>query len=239
MDAADDVCSAIVKKIASNVISTTEVADCLGKKGALPGVRPLNKGHFRVGRVFFSYAYNESNWELHEQLERVREGDIVVVETHNCKDRAIFGSLVTKFLLLYKGASAVVVNGQMRDIPRLLKENYPVWCTGITPVGCFNKKNDEPMNEQVLKQWKENYGESIAVCDDAGVVIIPKAQVTQEFSEKLDFIELQEDIWAYCTNTKKWSTYETVCLKKYLQQGLIPEDFSEKFKSFVKKTSTG
>lgn len=227
----------ILRKIDQNRISTTEIADCLGKKGAIQGVHPVNRGHFKVGRAFLAYAYNEGNWELHEQLQQVKEGDIVVIETHNCGERAAFGSLVSKYLLLYKHAAAVVVNGYMRDATRLIKEGYPIWCRGLTPIGCYNQKNDALLDQKVIAAWKQKYEGAMAVCDDGGVVVIPKEKITAEFLEKLDFIELQEDIWAYCVNTKKWSTYDTVCLKKYLKTELLPVELREKFENFVNRIS--
>ncbi len=234
-----DLMQKMVEKIRQNRISTTEVADCLGKTGALPGVSPLNPRHFRVGPVFFAYAYNDSNWELHQQLEQVRPGDIVVIDIPDGSQKAIFGSLVTKYIMLYKQASAVVLNGYARDGHTLVKENYPVWCKGLSPVGFFNRKNEDPVDQHWLKQRKEHFEGAIAVCDDSGVVVIPKAHVTDEFMLKLDFIELQEDIWFYCIDVKKWSTYDTVCLKKYLDLDLLPHEFREKFKQFVKKTEEG
>ena len=59
---------------------------------------------------------------------------------------------------------------------------------------------------------------SVAVCDDSGVVIVPKEQVTEDFYDKLVKIELQEDIWYDCIDRKKWSTYRTICLKEYLSE---------------------
>ena len=234
-----DVHADIIKRVMLNRISTTEVADCLGKRGAMPGMQPINRGHFRVGKVFLAYAYNESNWELHEQLQQVNEGDVVIVETHNCNDRAAFGSLVSKYILLYKRASAIVINGWMRDTHKLIKEDYPIWCKGVTPIGCYNKKNSAPVDSRSLKEWKEKYEGAIAVCDDGGVVVIPRQDANLEFIEKLDFIELQEDIWGYCVDTKKWSTYDTVCLKKYLDTNLLPEELKKKFEAFVNKVEKG
>ena len=63
-----DACDKIIDKIRRNRVSTTEIADCMEKTGAITGVYAVNAGHFRVGRVFWAYAYNESNWELHEQV---------------------------------------------------------------------------------------------------------------------------------------------------------------------------
>lgn len=225
----------IINKIKSNRISTTEVADCLGKKGVLAGVYPLNRMQFRVGKVFLAYAFNDSNWEVHEQLQDVNKGDIVLVETYNCNDRAVFGDLVSKFLALYKQVSAIVVNGYLRDTHNLIKENYPIWCKGFTPIGCYNRKNEIELDHEIVNSWSKKYNGAIAVCDDAGVVIIPPDSINEEFSEMLDFIELQEDIWYYCIDTKKWSTYDTVCLKKYLDVELLPDELREKFKQFNKK----
>lgn len=231
----DDLYTEIIQKIRLNRISTTEVADCLGKKGEIKGINPINRGHFKVGKVFLAYALNESNWELHEQIQNANEDDIVIVEPHNCKERAIFGDLVSKYLLLYKRVSAVVVNGYMRDAHRLIKENYPIWCKGITPIGCYNVKNKSELSPEILNAWRKKYEGAIAVCDDGGVIVIPRESINKDFLEKLDFIELQEDIWYYCVNTKKWSTFETVCLKKYLKTELLPKELSEKFEIFLSK----
>jgi regulator of RNase E activity RraA len=169
-------------------------------------------------------------------LENFKEGDVVFIESINCGERAVFGDLVSKFLILYKQATAIIVNGYMRDAQRLIKEDYPIWCKGVTPLGCFNKEIITPIDEKILKEFQEQYSDAIAVCDDSGVVIIPKNMITNEFLEKLEFIELQEDIWYYCIDTKKWSTYDTVSLKKYLDTELLPDDLRSKFEEFLKKT---
>jgi regulator of RNase E activity RraA len=225
----------IIEKIKKNRISTTEIADCLGKTGDIPGLVPINRQHFCVGKVFLAYGFNESNWGIHEQLQDVNEGDVVIVETHNCNKRAAFGEIVAKFLLLYKGASAAVINGYMRDAHRLIKENFPIWCKGVTPIGCYNKKNEEELDAKILDDWKNKYEGAIAVCDDGGVVIISRKNINKEFLEKLDFIEIQEDIWHYCVDTKKWTTYDTVCLKKYIKTELLPKELRERFETFLEK----
>lgn len=208
----------IIDKINRNKISTTEVADCLNKSGVLKDTYAVNRGHFAVGNVKWVYAYDESNWDVHEQVREVNEGDIVFIEAFNCGERAIIGELVSKYILLYKQAKAVVCNANLRDANDLIKQNYPIWCKGFSPVGCFNRKNENPLSEDIIAKHKEKYDGSIAVCDDTGVVIIPKEFHTQEFLDKLDFIENQEDIWFECLDHRKWNTYDIVCLKKYLDE---------------------
>ncbi|MBI2435580.1 MAG: RraA family protein [Candidatus Hydrogenedentes bacterium] len=208
----------IIDYIRRNRVSTTEVADCLQKTGAIPGLHPITRGHFRVGNVFWVYAFGETNWDVHEQLQDVKDGDVVFVEVFECGDRAIFGDLVSKYLFLYKQVAAVVVTGALRDVHRLIKEAWPIWCTGYNPVGCFNIKIERQLDPEIMREHRQKYHGAVGVCDDTGVVIIPKECHTEEFIKSLEFMEQQEDIWYECIDRRKWSTYRTVCLKEYLQK---------------------
>ncbi len=208
----------IVDKIQRNRISSTEIADCIDKTGAIPQVHALNRGHHRVGRVFWTYAYNESNWELHEQIRNAPARSIVVTETFQCGTRAIYGSLVAKFLILYRQVGGLVVSGNLRDAPDLIKENWPVWLEGLTPVGCFNRQNPQPIDANLMEERRAQYDGAIAICDDTGVVIVPKKSLDEAFLGKLDWIEEQEDIWFDCIDRRKWDTFEAVCLKRYLEE---------------------
>ena len=46
----------IIEYIRVNKVSTTEVADCLGKTGALTDVMQVNRGHIKVGKIKWVYA---------------------------------------------------------------------------------------------------------------------------------------------------------------------------------------
>ncbi len=208
----------IIAKIQRNRISTSQVTDCLDKSGALTGITALNRGHHRVGRVFWTYACNESNWGLHEQLRHVPERSVVVTETFDCGGRAVYGDLVAKFLFLYRQVAATVVCGFLRDAPHLIKENWPIWVEGLSPVGCFNRENTAPLDAARLEKSRARYDGAIAVCDDTGVVVVPRNSLNEDFLARLDWIEEQEDVWFDCIDRKKWDTYETVCLKRYLSE---------------------
>jgi regulator of RNase E activity RraA len=218
-----------IAKIRRNRISTTQVADCLDKTGAIDGVRALVPGHHRVGPVFWTYAYNESNWELHEQVRAAPEGSVVLTEAFACGKRAIYGELVAKYLILYRQVAACVMCGRLRDGGALNRERWPVWLHDLTPIGCFNVPNRTPFDPQILAQRRAHYDGAIAVCDDTGVVVVQKAQLTEEFLGRLDWIEEQEDVWFDCIDRLKWDTYETVCLKRY--ENYQPEERNRRFRA--------
>lgn len=214
----DNIKQEMIELIKKNKISTTEVADCMGKAGLFENSHAVNRGHFAVGSVRWIYGYNNSNYTIHEQARDIQPGEIVMIEAFNCGDRSTIGELVTKFMVLYKEAAAVISNANLRDGNDLIKQNYPVWCKGLSPIGCFNVKPEEELEEEIRSKHFEKYNGSIAVCDDSGVVIIPKELHTREFIDKLNAIEEQEDTWFTYLDRYKWDTFDIVCLKKYLNK---------------------
>jgi regulator of RNase E activity RraA len=205
----------------SNRVSTTEVADALGKSGVLSGVQPLTSNKYCVGKVRAVFTAYNSNFAVHEQIRDVQQGEVVIIFPHDCNNRAIIGDLITKYLLLYKRAAAVVVVGLVRDAARLRREGFAVWATGVTPLGCFNTPAETFPKDEMEKLIKA-FDKGIAVCDDGGVTVISEAQISAEMLERLHRIEMQEDIWFFCLDTLKWDTKKIVCDKAYLQeQGLL------------------
>lgn len=214
-----DIKEKIIDYITKNRVSTTEVADCLGKSGVIEDVLPLNRGHFAAGEIQYLYAIQDSNWTVHEDLDVDPVTDkIIMIDAIDVHKRAIIGDIVSKYILLYMGNKAIVCTGKMRDAHYLIKENYPIWCNGVSPVGCFNKPVDKSGFNEIIEERKSVFQGAIAVCDDSGVVLIPKEKITESFYNKLVEIELQEDIWYDCIDRRKWSTYKTICLKEYLKE---------------------
>lgn len=229
-----DIKNKIINLIERNRISSVEVADALGKTGVLDKLQILNTGKFCVGEVQYIYGYSETNWPIHEQGEKVHEGGILYVDTFNCNNKAAFGDLVSKYFILYKRMKGVVVNGLLRDVHTLRKENYAMWSLGATPLGCSNVDIEAPPDVKAEAAKRKAYFEgSIMVCDDSGCTMIAKEFINESTMKKLEFMELQEDIWYYCLDTLKWSTYETVCQKKYLtNKGDLPKVLVEKLKEY-------
>ena len=206
----------IIEYIRRNRVSSTEIADCLGKSGVIEDAHALNRGHFSVGEVAYYFAVGESNWNIHEDLQHGCMNKIVFIDAIDTNDRALIGDIVSKYALLYQGGRAIVTNGKMRDAHVLIKENYPIWCKGVSPIGCFNKKVELTKYMETINKRRAFFEDAIAVCDDSGCVLIPKERINASFLDAVKKIEEQEDIWYDCIDRKKWSTYKTICLKEYL-----------------------
>lgn len=64
--------------------------------------------------------------------------------------------------------------------------------------------------------------------------MIPKKDINENLIHKLQFIEFQEDIWFYCMDTLKMSTYDIVCKKRYLQGNILDKESLKKLSDFSK-----
>lgn len=213
--------SKIIDFCIENRVSTTEVADALGKSGVLAKMVALNINQYRVGPVRVIFTANNSNYAVHEQIRDVKEGEVVIIFSHECNERAIIGELVAKYILLYKRATALVVQGLVRDAAAIKRQNYSVWAEGVSPLGCFNHPA-ESYPQDMEKQIRKKYEGGVAVCDDGGVTIISSDRLNEEMLTRLKRIEMQEDIWFFCLDTLKWDTKKIVCDKAYLtEQGLL------------------
>ena len=220
----------IINTIERNRISSVEVADALGKSGVLDDHKPLNPGKFSVGEVQYIYGHSESNWPIHEQGKDLHDGGILFVDMFECNNKAAFGDILCKYFILYKKMKGIVVNGAMRDVHTLKKESYAVWCNAITPLGCSNINVTATNNiRQKADQRRLELEGGIMVCDDSGCTIIKKSLITEKTRKNLEFMELQEDIWYYCLDTLKWSTYDVICEKRYLKEkNILPDVLREK-----------
>jgi regulator of RNase E activity RraA len=210
-----------------NRISTTEVADALGKRGVLDGVQPVTPELHVAGVIRTVYASDGSNYGVHAGVRDVQEDEVVVVFTDACERRAILGDLIAKYTLLYRGAAAVVVQGLVRDAGRLRRERYPIWSEGFTPLGCVNVPG-APFPAEQESLLRARYDGGLGICDDGGVVLVPAADTGPELIDRLQRIELQEDVWYYCLDTLKWDTLKIVCEKGYLREsGVLPSGYEQ------------
>jgi hypothetical protein len=125
-----------------NQVSTTEVADALGKMGVFPKVLPINTKQYRIGPVRCVFTSNGSNYAVHEQVREVQRGEVVILFSHKCEELAIIGDLIAKFTLVHRGAEAIVVQGMVRDAAKLRTEGFSIWSDGVSPLGCHNRPTE-------------------------------------------------------------------------------------------------
>lgn len=202
----------IIKYIESNKISTTQVAQALGEKGTIEGVKLISKpGKHVVGELYYVTACGETDYHMHQQIKDAKENSIVLIEHWLPNEKSITGDLVHEYLLNYKKTKGIVVKGNVKDVQEIIKKNHFVWAKGTNPTGL--KHNYIPITrnlEMAIYKNKEEIHGGILVADDNGAVIINLKNCNDKILSELERINNQEKKWHNCL-TNGMNTFEIIC----------------------------
>jgi 4-hydroxy-4-methyl-2-oxoglutarate aldolase len=200
----------VIQLIQDLELSSTQVADALGKTGGIGGLRVLSFNKRIVGKVELVYVYGKSNYYLHKSIQNIERDSIVIVVPIECDDLAIFGELVTRYLFEVKGVIGLVVLGNIRDLDEIEILNYPVWFYGSNPIGCNNIKPVKSLNEVKHEEYKFIHN-SIAVLDKTGITLIEEKSISIEIVNQLKAIKVKEISWEKEIFDNFKSTFQVIC----------------------------
>jgi regulator of RNase E activity RraA len=144
----------------------------MGRRNVLPSaISPMWKGAVLAGQAFTIRTSPGDNRPLHDALESVRPGDVVVVDGCSEENRALIGELIAG---RYKaaGSAGFVLDGAVRDVEDLELMQFPVFARSVTPAGPFRDLPGEigstiQIGDVVIKPGDYVIG------DGDGVVIVP------------------------------------------------------------------
>ncbi|NDR58796.1 RraA family protein [Aliiruegeria sabulilitoris] len=111
----------------------------------------------------------------HNAIDNAPEGGIMVVEA-SCAAGSCTGGLMSTGAKT-RGLAATIVNSTVRDIAEVREMGYPLFATGLSPVGVTGKK--EPRESQVPIQigGVTIRPGDVIFADIDGVVVIPKEKL--------------------------------------------------------------
>lgn len=152
------------------------------------GPRPLTPGTKVAGRAVtlqfmpqredvasgLGQEYVERSTALWAVLEEIQPGDVLVVQAHGSPYTGCFGDMLVRYFKR-KGGAGIVVDGCIRDSPRVGQLGVPIWCTGTTP---------HYASQAELFPWAYHVPVAcggvlvlpgdLVVADDDGAVVVPR-----------------------------------------------------------------
>ena len=174
-------------------VSSATASATLHKMGVrrtfLQGPVPLRRGSSAVGSALTlqfmpqredvasgdSQEYAERTSALWAVLEAAESGDMLVIQANGDKITGCVGEMLASNLA-GKGGAGAVVDGCVRDLPKLLAMDLPIWAVGATPnyasqSGQFPWAYDVPIScgsTLVLPG-------DVIIADDDGAVVVPQS----------------------------------------------------------------
>lgn len=161
------------------------VSDAAGRVVGIPSsIKPVTRAFRFCGTAVTVDTGRGTNLGVWAAFEHVRPGDVLVIATHDSRERAVVGDLLAGFLF-NAGVAAIVTDGMVRDAEELDAMDKPVFAHGITPVGPA-KDGAVSVGLPVTLGIQRIASGDVIVGDRDGVVVVPQdklASATEALAE--------------------------------------------------------
>lgn len=148
--------------------------DVMARHGAMTSsIQPIDTSVRVVGSALTVRCFPGDNISVHKALQIARTGDVLVIDAGGAANVAMIGHNMA-LAAMRKGVVGVVTNGAIRDRLLLQKENFPVFCGGITPRSA-QKNTPGPVNVEVEVGGVVVCPGDVVIGDGDGVVVVPLA----------------------------------------------------------------
>ena len=151
---------------------TSLISDNLARLAGAVGLRPFHRRGRLAGTALTVRTRTGDNLAIHEALEMVRPGDVVVVDAGGDTSRAVVGEIM-KAIAEHRGAAGFVIDGAIRDAASFAASDFPCFARAAVHRGPY-KNGPGAINVPVSIGGCVIVPGDIVVGDEDGVVAFPQ-----------------------------------------------------------------
>jgi len=120
-----------------------------------------------------------------DAIDAAPPGSVYVMVVEDGLDYAGIGGLMTT-AMKYRGLTAAVVDGSVRDTPQIGKLQFPVFSRGVVPSTTINHYRFAGANIPVTCAGLRVSAGDIVTADEDGVVVVPRARAAEVLKKAQD-----------------------------------------------------
>ena len=176
-------------------LSTATISDALdrfGLRGGCEGILPIVPGAKMAGTAL-TVRYvpvGEVKGTVGDYIDVAQPGDVIVLDNHGRMDCTVWGDILTVTAKL-KNIAGTVIEGVCRDVPNIIKEQYPLFSRGRFMMTGKDRVMVEAMNVIVSIGKVQVKPGDILVGDDSGVVVIPREKASEVLKVAMEIEEAE------------------------------------------------
>ena len=115
--------------------SVSIISDSMNRFGVMStAIRPLTPSASFVGSAITVEEIEGGNLMSHAALDLVQPGDVLVIDAKATCQRSSWGGMQMK-MAKNRGVSAVIINGQVRDLEEMINLQIPIFGLGVCAAG--------------------------------------------------------------------------------------------------------
>jgi RraA family protein len=162
---------------------TSIISDNLDRLPGAVGLRPVHRGGPLLGVAFTVKTRPGDNLAIHQALELVGPGDVIVVDGGGDESRALIGEIMMT-IAQHRGAAGYVIDGAIRDADAIAQSDFPVFARAAIHRGPY-KSGPGAINVPVAVGGTVIAPGDIVAGDGDGVVSFPQS-VAAELRGKVE-----------------------------------------------------
>ncbi len=167
--------------------AASTLADAMGRFNFMdPDVRGRT-GRGLCGPAVTVRCRPGDNLMVHKALDVAAPGDIVVVQAGGDRVSAVFGGLMCRAAVARR-LGGIVVDGAVRDVEELGQLGFPVYSRSVSPGSC-DKDGPGEVNVPIACGGTVVQPGDVVVGDADGVVVVPRADVSQVLARAAELVE--------------------------------------------------
>jgi 4-hydroxy-4-methyl-2-oxoglutarate aldolase len=168
-------------------LGAATIHEASGRRGALPSViKPISTMMRVAGPAFTVETPPANNLWIHRAIAGAAPGDVLVVVTSGHYDAGYWGDIMT-VAALEREIAGLVIDGCVRDSEAIARLHFPVFARGLSIRG--TEKDAAALGSLrkpiTLGDATVHPGD-LVVGDADGVVVIPRASVTEVLEKARD-----------------------------------------------------
>lgn len=154
--------------------STSAIADTKheGVETLNSAIRPVHRDCTFAGTVRTVVLDPSALWAPVRTLDTALEGEVVVADTDDGVEEAVWGELLSTYAAA-AGVSGMVTNGAVRDVAEVRDLGFPVFARTVTPRGPSGREEEERNVPVTVGGVSIDPGD-VLVGDESGVVAIDR-----------------------------------------------------------------
>ncbi|MEV0612766.1 methyltransferase [Nonomuraea sp. NPDC050404] len=153
-------------------LPTANIGDAMERLGVLDSrIRAVWPGARVAGRAFTVWTRSGDNALIHQALDTVGPGDVIVVNGGGDESRALIGELIGQ-RAKNKGVAGFVIDGAVRDAEGLGEMGLPVFARAVTPAGPY-KNGPGHLGRTIAVGGVAVAPGDLILGDADGVVVVP------------------------------------------------------------------
>ena len=189
-------------------IATSLISDNLNRLPGAVGLRPFHKSGVMVGVALTVKTPAGDNLAVHQALELLKPGQVIVVDAGGEIGRAVFGEIMAT-LAKVRGAAGIVIDGAIRDAKAISDLVLPCFARATIHKGPY-KNGPGELNVPVTSGGMVVNPGDIIVGDDDGVVAFAPSMA----HKLLQLARRQEEHEALILQSIHAGTYVSPYLRK-------------------------